>query len=104
MKYYEKYIDYFLNSNGERDIKSFKIVLKNIKLLNLITSINRSSEVDKFFNLLDFFNYRYSTYDERNGKYLLYIEPIYSQDVSEYFNKCHRQAYHFTLKENAKKY
>lgn len=34
------------------------------------------------------------------NEHLKNIEPIYSEDASEYFNKCHRQAYHFTYKKN----
>ena len=33
----------------------------------------------------------------------MFIEPIYSEDASSYFDKCHRQAYHFTYKTNVDK-
>ena len=59
-----------------------------------------TKEVEKFFNILRFFNYQYSNWKFVDNKYTLYIEPIYSEEVSEYFDKCHRQAYHFTYKKN----
>ena len=72
-------------------------------LLSVKNVSNNTKEIEKFFNILRFFNYQYSNWKFVDKKYALYIEPIYSEDASEYFNKCHRQAYHFTYKENINK-
>lgn len=116
LKYYGDYIEGFKDYEGSNNIKSFYIILKyqkskydiknskyDIPILSIKGIKNKSHEVDKFFNILNFFNYKYSNYEIIANKYCLYIEPIYSEDASDYFNKCHRQAYHFTYKENVDK-
>lgn len=107
LKEYGDYIEGFKNYNGSNKIKSFYIILKNqetSKFDNPLLSIKNvdKNEVEKFFNILRFFNYQYSNWKFVDNKYTLYIEPIYSEDASEYFDKCYRQAYHFTYKKNVK--
>ena len=107
LKEYGDYIEGFKDYNGSEKIKSFYIILKNqetSKFDNPLLSIKNvdKNEVEKFFNILRFFNYQYSNWKFVDNKYTLYIEPIYSEDASEYFDKCHRQAYHFTYKKNVK--
>ena len=105
LKEYDDYIENFKDYEGNESIKSFYIILKN-QIDNPLLSVKNVSknikEVEKFFNILRFFNYQYSNWKFIDDKYVLYIEPIYSEDASEYFNKCHRQAYHFTYKKNVK--
>lgn len=116
LKYYGEYIEEFQEYSGNENIKSFYIILKNQKskynldkndfdlpLLSIKGISNKKQEAEKFFNLLDFFNYKYSNWERIDNKLVLFIEPIYSKDASEYFDKCHRQAYHFTYKENVSK-
>ena len=113
LKEYDKYIEEFKDYEGSDKIKSFYIILKNQKpkynletskfdnpLLSVKNVEKNKNEVEKFFNILRFFNYQYSNWKWIDNKYALYIEPIYSEDASEYFDKCHRQAYHFTYKKN----
>lgn len=115
LKEYGDYIEKFKDYGGDQSIKSFYIILKNQKskynletsqfnnpLLSVKNVSKNTKEVEKFFNILRFFNYQYSNWKFVDNKYTLYIEPIYSEDASEYFNKCHRQAYHFTYKKNVK--
>ena len=106
LKEYGDYIENFKDYEGNESIKSFYIILKN-QIDNPLLSVKNVSknikEVEKFFNILRFFNYQYSNYERLNGKYALYIEPIYSEDATDYFNKCHRQAYHLTYKDNVDK-
>ena len=115
LKEYGNYIENFKDYNGSDKIKSFYIILKNQKpkynletskfdnpLLSVKNVEKNKNEVEKFFNILRFFNYQYSNWKFVDNKYTLYIEPIYSEDASEYFDKCHRQAYHFTYKKNVK--
>lgn len=106
LKEYDDYIDSFEDYQGSDDKKSFYIILKNTKKDNplSIKNISKNNHITiKFFGLLDFFNYKYSNYERLNDKYALYIEPIYSEDATDYFNKCHRQAYHLTYKDNVDK-
>ena len=113
LKEYEDYIEEFKDYVGTNNIKSFYIILKNQKpkynletskfdnpLLSVKNVSKNTKEVEKFFNILRFFNYQYSNWKFVDKKYALYIEPIYSEDATEYFDKCHRQAYHFTYKKN----
>lgn len=113
LREYDKYIEEFKDYEGSDNIKSFYIILKNQKpkynletskfdnpLLSVKNVEKNKNEVEKFFNILRFFNYQYSNWKFVDNKYALYIEPIYSDDASEYFDKCHRQAYHFTYKKN----
>ena len=103
LKEYGDYIEEFKDYKGNDNIKSFYIILKS-KFDNPLLSIKNvgknTEEVEKLFNILRFFNYQYSQWSFVDNKYCLYIEPIYSEDASEYFDKCHRQAYHFTYKKN----
>ena len=113
LKEYVNYIEEFKDYTGSNNIKSFYIILKNQKpkynletmnfdnpLLSIKNVSKNTKEVEKFFNILMFFNYQYSNWEFIDKKYVLFIEPIYSEDASEYFDKCHRQAYHFTYKKN----
>jgi hypothetical protein len=113
LKEYGNYIEEFKDYEGSDKITSFYIVLKNQKpkynletmdfdnpLLSVKNVSKNTKEVEKFFNILRFFNYQYGNWEFVDKKYALYIEPIYSEDASEYFDKCHRQAYHFTYKKN----
>lgn len=113
LKEYSDYIDEFKDYEGTDNIKSFFIILKNQKpkynlktskfdnpLLSVKNIEKNIEEAEKFFNILRFFNYKYSQWKWIGDKESLYIEPIYSEDASEYFDKCHRQAYHFTYKKN----
>lgn len=113
LKEYGDYIEEFIDYSGSEDKKSFYIILKNQKpkynldtssfdlpLLSVKGVTKKYEETEKFFNILRFFNYEYSQWKWVDKKYALFIEPIYSEDASEYFDKCHRQAYHFTHKKN----
>lgn len=113
LKEYGNYIEEFKDYTGSDNIKSFYIILKNQKpkynletmafdnpLLSVKNVSKNTKEVEKFFNILRFFNYQYSNWKFVDKKYALFIEPIYSEDASEYFDRCHRQAYHFTYKKN----
>lgn len=106
LKYYGEEIDEFKDYDGDDKIKSFYIVINNdIKKPKLnITDLRRhQGDTEYFFNLLAFFNYTYREYEVIDRHTCLFIEPIYSEDASKYFNTVHRQAYHFTYKENVNK-
>ena len=113
LKEYGNYIEEFKDYEGNDNIKSFYIILNSQKpkynletskfdnpLLSVKNVEKNTEEVEKFFNILRFFNYQYSQWSFVDNKDCLYIEPIYSEDASGYFDKCHRQAYHFTYKKN----
>ena len=101
LEYYKDDIENFKEYDGSKKIKSFWIILKNNnKKINIKDLRNHSNNIEEFFNLLNFFNYTYREWEKIENKICLFIEPIYSEDATEYFNKCHRQAYHFTYKKN----
>lgn len=102
LEYYPNDIEYFKEYEGNNKIKSFYIILKNNSKILTIKNLKEkdNNEIEKFFNILDFFNYTYREYKKVNEEIGLFIEPIYSEDASDYFDKCHRQAYHFTYKIN----
>lgn len=105
-KIYGDEIDDFIDYDGNDITKSFWIVINNnIKnpKLNIIDIRNHQGDTENFFNLLNFFNYTYREYKILNKHICLFIEPIYSEDASKYFETVHRQAYHFTYKENVDK-
>ena len=104
LEYYPDDIKEFKDYKGD-NLKSFYIITKNNtnnKKLNIMDLHHRNDETENFFNLLNFFNYTYREWKKIDNDICLFIEPIYSEDASDYFDKCHRQAYHFTYKENVK--
>ncbi len=105
LKEYNEDIETFEEYEGNENVKSFYIILKNNpKVLTIGNLKNKdNNETEKFFNILNFFNYTYREWERVNKKVGLFIEPIYSEDASDYFDKCHRQAYHFTYKKNVEK-
>lgn len=104
LKYYGDEIKEFKDYTGEDNIKSFYIVMnKDNKKLNIMDLRNHQGKTEKFFNLLNFFNYTYREWRKINNDICFFIEPIYSEDYTEKFNDVHKQAYHFTYKENVDK-
>ena len=105
LEYYSDDIESFKEYEGNDKIKSFYIILKNNSKILTIKNLKKkdNNEIEIFFNILSFFNYTYREYEKVNSQIGLFIEPIYSEDASSYFDKCHRQAYHFTYKTNVDK-
>lgn len=102
LEYYDDEIKEFKKYEGSDDNNSFWIIMnnKNKNKLNIQDLKRHEGDTEKFYNLLSFFNYTYRECKLINTNVCLFIEPIYSEDASDYFDKCHRQAYHFTLKKN----
>ena len=106
VKIYGDEINEFKDYERDDKIKAFWIVINNnIKKPKLnITDLRRHhGDTDNFFNLLNFFNYTYREYEVIDKHIYLFIEPIYAEDASKYFETVHKQAYHFTYKENVSK-
>ena len=106
LKYYEDEIDEFRNYDGTGKIKSFWIIINpkiNKPKLNIRDLNRHEGDTENFYNLLNFFNYTYREYEVIAYKISLFIEPIYSEEVSDKFENTYRQAYHFTYKENIEK-
>ena len=109
LEYYGDEIKSFKKYEGSEDKYSFWIILKTeynnitkkIKL-NISDLRKHSGDTEVFFKLLNFFNYKYREHEIIEGHICLFIEPIYSEDATDYFNKLNRQAYHFTDKSNVK--
>lgn len=104
-KEYGDSIDFQDYSGKEK--KSFIIILNNDNLLdfyNLNNDENANFEkIEKFNNILSFFNYYVSYNDEDNGKKYLFIEPRYSDNVSDEVFNSHKYIYHFTDKNSSRK-
>ena len=104
-EYYGDEIKEFKKYEGSDDNNSFWIVMnnKNKNKLNIQDLKRHEGDTEKFYNLLSFFNYTYREWKLIDKNVCFLIEPIYSEDASSYFDKCHRQAYHFTYKTNVDK-
>lgn len=104
LEFYPNDIKEFKDYEGNDNIKSFWIVTTlNSKKLNIMDLRRYQGETENFFNLLNFFNYTYREWRKIDKDICFLIEPIYSENISKYFNSVHRQAYHFTRKENIDK-
>ena len=96
----------FRDYNGN-DKKSFYMILSNN--LRIIDFSRKGSRLDtdfdnleKFENILSFFNYYVSYTQKIDKKWTLFIEPRYSDNITqEVFDK-HYYIYHFTDKKSAK--
>ena len=96
----------FLDYNG-KDKKSFYMILSNN--LRIIDFSRKGSRLDtnfdnleKFENILSFFNYYVSYTQKIDNQWTLFIEPRYSDNITqEVFDK-HYYIYHFTDKKSAK--
>lgn len=95
---------WFSDKHGEHK-KSFYMIVSDendLKDFDRKVSVGDTGKLEKFENILSFFNYYISNSYTDNGKGVLLIEPRYSDDVTnEVFNK-HLYLYHFTDKESAK--
>lgn len=96
----------FQDYSGENN-KSFIIILNDDNLLDFYNPNNDENvnfeKIEKFNNILSFFNYYVSYNDEDKGKKYLFIEPRYSDDVSNSIFNSHKYLYHFTDKRNGRR-
>lgn len=99
--------DIFFKDYNGKDKKSFYMILSNN--LRIIDFSREGSRLDtdfdnleKFENILSFFNYYVSYTQKIDNKWTLFIEPRYSDNITqEVFDK-HYYIYHFTDKKSAK--
>jgi len=99
--------DIFFKDYNGKDKKSFYMILSNN--LRIIDFSRKGSRLDtdfdnleKFENILSFFNYYVSYTQKIDNKWTLFIEPRYSDNITqEVFDK-HYYIYHFTDKKSAK--
>jgi len=89
-----------------KDKKSFIIILNNDNLLDFYNPKNDANgdykKIEKFNNILSFFNYYVSYDSEDKGKKYLFIEPRYSDNVSDKVFNSHKYIYHFTDKASSR--
>ena len=104
-KEYGDNIDFF-DYNGN-DKKSFYMILSNN--LRIIDFSRKGSRLDtdfdnleKFENILSFFNYYVSYTQKIDNKWTLFIEPRYSDNITQEVFDRHYYIYHFTDKKSAK--
>jgi len=90
-----------------KEKKSFIIILNDDNLLDFYNPDNNENanfeKIEKFNNILSFFNYYVSYNDEDKGKKYLFIEPRYSDNVSDEVFNSHKYIYHFTDKSSGRK-
>ena len=85
-----------------KDKKSFVVVLNNGNIEDFYNPKNTNKKIDKFNNILSFFNYYVSYNDEYRGKKYLFIEPRYSDNVTDEVFNSHKYIYHFTDKKSGR--
>ena len=96
----------FKDYSGEKN-KSFYIILgDSLKLYDFYrytTLIDHADyeNLEKFENILSFFNYYISYHEWMNNHHVLFIEPRYSDDVTDKVFNNHYHLYHFTDKHTA---
>lgn len=82
--------------------KSFVIILNNGNIEDFYNPGNINEKIEKFNNILSFFNYYVSYNDEDRGRKYLFIEPRYSDNVTDEIFNSHKYLYHFTDKKSAR--
>lgn len=85
-----------------KDKKSFVIILNNGNIEDFYNPGNTNEKIEKFNNILSFFNYYVSYNDEDRGRKYLFIEPRYSDNVTDEIFNSHKYLYHFTDKKSAR--
>lgn len=89
-----------------KEKKSFIIILNDDNLLDFYNLNNDENanfdKIEKFNNILSFFNYYVSYNDEDKGRKYLFIEPRYSDNVTDEVFNSHKYIYHFTDKKSSR--
>lgn len=85
-----------------KDKKSFVIILNSGNIEDFYNPGNINEKIEKFNNILSFFNYYVSYNDEDRGRKYLFIEPRYSDNVTDEIFNSHKYLYHFTDKKSAR--
>lgn len=78
-----------INITLNKEAKAYDFVSTNTKLDN-------TEKIEKFNNILAFYNYYVSYSDRRNDEFIIFIEPRYSDDVTDEIYDNHMTLYHFT--------
>lgn len=106
-KLLKEYDDIEFKDYSGKDKKSFYMILSN--KYNIYDFYNNSKRLDadfnnieKFNNILSFYNYYVSYTEKINDKWTLFIEPRYSDEITSQLEKNHVSLYHFTDGESAK--
>ena len=116
----DEYVDYIYENLKSHDVKKLQYKLKKeygnkIRFQNYLGDIKKSFLIipvdndvsffidnEKINNILSFYNYYLSYSDNDNGRNYLFIEPRYSDKVSDEIYNSHKYIYHFTDKLSAK--
>ena len=96
----------FKDYSGENK-KSFYIILpNNYRIFDFYNDAKRLDadfdNIEKFNNILSFYNYYISYTEKIDNKWALFIEPRYSDEITNQLEKNHISLYHFTDGESAK--
>lgn len=95
----------FEDYSGEKN-KSFYVILSNnLKVINFSRNDARLdsdyANLEKFENILSFYNYYLSYTEKIHNKWNLFIEPRYSDNVTNKIFNSHCGLYHFTDNKSA---
>lgn len=99
-------IGYFHDYDGDKK-KSFYLILSDkAKTCDFVRGSGRLDtdwdNLEKFENILGFYNYYVSLHKYFNGEHRIFIEPRYSEEITADVYKNHKYIYHFTDGESAK--
>ena len=98
-------IEDFKDYNGKEN-KSFYLILSDKANIQDFYNISKRLDADydnieKFNNILEFFNYYISYSEKKEDKWTLFIEPRYSDDITKELENNHVRLYHFTDSKSA---
>ena len=96
----------FKDYSGENKMSFYMILPNNIKIENFDRkhSVLNSDfdNIEKFENILSFYNYYISYSKKIDNKWCIFIEPRYSDNITDKIFNSHCYLYHFTDSKSAK--
>ena len=96
----------FKDYSGDNKLSFYMILPNNLKIYNFDRKYSRLdsdfNNIEKFENILSFYNYYISYYEKINNKWSIFIEPRYSDNITENIFDSHCYLYHFTDSKSAK--
>lgn len=96
LKFFSNSINRFIDYDGTIEIYSFYIIVNND------VNVESFKKNKKLLDLLQFFNYKIRETKQIENENVLFIEPIFSENVDDWvYKNCKGICYHFTTREAA---
>ena len=96
----------FKDYSGENKMSFYVILSNNLKIENFdrkYSLLNSDFDnIEKFENILSFYNYYISYSEKIDNKWCIFIEPRYSDNITDKIFNSHCYLYHFTDSKSAK--